>query len=392
MSAARSQQRLVVVDAVRALALFGVLVMNLRSMSGLESLSLEAQAALQGGFDRVLDAVLKVVLDEKSLSAFSFLFGLSFSLLLERKAGQGGFLALYARRLLALAGFGLLNVAFFYWGDILLTYAALGGLLLPACRLPQRMLLALAAALLFGAPLVLALAGAVAGPPVQTAADARALAGFGSDNYLDAVRAGFMRYWGVAGSDRLIDSWDSLNILGLFLLGLWTGRAHLPHRLDDHRRLLRRVAGIGVPLGLAGGVAWVWLPPSSPWSTVMLAHAPVLALGYLAAAALLLRRPALAPLRDILAAGGRLALTNYLLYGLVGQLIFYGWALGLIGRVDVTGVLVISLLVFILLQLASRAWLRRYRMGPAEWLWRCLTYLRMQPLRREPAGEIRSHG
>lgn len=382
MHKANASDRLLEVDAVRALALFGVLVMNLAEMSGLKYLAAEARAIVEGPTGSAVGVALKLFLDEKSLSAFSFLFGLSFSLLVERKAGRPGFLALYARRLLALAAFGLANVAFFFWGDILMTYAALGGLLVLAARLPQSLLLILSGALLFGVPAWLAAMGAAEPPPAQTATDLRALQAFGSDSYLQAMAQGFRMYAGVAGAEQPIANWDSLNILGLFLLGLWTGKRGIPHNLRAHRPLLRRVAATALPLGLLGAVAWVALPVTSPLSTLMLAHAPVLAVGYLAAAALLLSRPRARWLRDHLAPAGRLALTNYLLYGLVGQVVFYGWGLGLIGTASTLEVLAIAAASYTLLLLASQIWLKHYRMGPAEWLWRCLTYLRLQPLRR----------
>lgn len=386
MSASRKPARLVVVDAVRALALLGVLVMNLREMSGLGYLEREAWLAVQGALGSALDLALRVLMDEKSLSAFSFLFGLSFSLLLERKAGQGGFPALYLRRLLVLAGFGLLNIAFAFWGDILITYALLGLLLLPAARLSQRALLALSALLLFGTPLALALLGAAEPAPAQTAADVQALRAFAAPSFAAALHEGFRQYWGVAQGRHLIAWWDSLNILGLFLLGLWCGRRRLPHQLRAHRPLLRRVAALGLPLGLAAAVAWARLPPDSPLATLMLFNAPVLALSYLALAALLLDTPRGRPLRDLLAPAGRLALSNYLLYGVAGQLLFYGWGLDLIGRVSSLQVLLISLLIYGVLLLASRLWLRAFRIGPAEWLWRSLTYLRLEGLRRRPSA------
>jgi uncharacterized protein len=382
MHKANVSERLVEVDAVRALALFGVLVMNLGEMSGLKYLTMEARAAVEGPVGSAASVALRLLLDEKSLSAFSFLFGLSFALLLGRKAGRPGFLALYARRLLALAAFGLANVAFLFWGDILMTYAALGGLLVLAARLPQSLLLTLSAALLLGVPAGLAVMGAAEPPPGQTATELRALQAFGSGSYLRAMTQNFRMYAGVAGSGQPIANWDSLNILGLFLLGLWTGRSGIPYDIRRHRPLLRRVAAVALPLGLLGAAAWVALPVTSPLHTLMLAHAPVLAVGYMALAALLLSRPRGRWLRDRLAPAGRLALSNYLLYGLIGQVVFYGWGLGLIGEASTLNVLVIALASYILLLIASQLWLNRFRMGPAEWLWRCLTYLSVQPLRR----------
>lgn len=381
----KDKGRLQVVDAVRALALFGVLVMNLRDMSGLNFLSQEALASLQGPIDQAVDFTLHLLFDEKFLSAFSFLFGLSFYLLLERRSEQPGFLAMYFRRLLALAGFGLLNVAFLYWADILLIYAVFGSTLVLLVRLPQRALLALAALLLFGVPAILALLGAVRGPPVQTAAELEALRAFSGPDYWSAVWHSLMQYFSSSASNDLIELWDHTNVFGMLLLGLWAGRAQIPHRIDEHAAFLRSVATICLPVGLLLSLLWRVMPDSYALTTAMRIGAPILALGYMSLAALWLNRPGARRLCAFLAAPGRLALTNYLGYGLLGQVLFYGWALGWIGEVGSAGILVLAIFAYIVALLLSRAWLVPFRMGPMEWLWRCLTYLRLEPIRRHPA-------
>lgn len=346
----QGKERLVVVDAVRALALLGVLIMNLHSMSGLEFLPEAALAAVQGPVDRAVYAVLLVLVDDKALSAFSFLFGLSFTLLLQGATLDRGFILMYARRLIVLAAFGLINVLFLYWADILITYAALGALLILAVRLPQWAVLSASALLLLGVPVGLAALGAERPSHLPSEADLEALAAFRSSSWILAVEQDFLRFFTAVGRESMVGNWDLTNIFGLFLLGLWTGRRGIPHDLAGHRRLLWRVAAVALPVGLAASLTEVVLPYSSPLATLMLFGKPVLAIGYLAAAALLLATAAARPLALVLASKGRLALTNYLAYGLVGQVVFYGWAFGLI--------------------------------GPAEWMWRSLTKLSLVPFRR----------
>ncbi len=82
-----------------------------------------------------------------------------------------------------------------------------------------------------------------------------------------------------------------------------------------------------------------------------------------------------------LAAVGRMALSNYLLQSLVFTLIFYGYGLGVYGQAGPFLTLLLSLLFFRLQIWMSNWWLARFRFGPAEWLWRCMTYGKLQPLR-----------
>ena len=87
-------------------------------------------------------------------------------------------------------------------------------------------------------------------------------------------------------------------------------------------------------------------------------------------------------LYDRLSACGRMALTNYLMQTVICTTIFYGHGLGLYGYVDRKGQFWITLGVWCLQLLWSPLWLRYFRFGPAEWLWRSATYLRPQPMLR----------
>jgi uncharacterized protein len=77
-----------------------------------------------------------------------------------------------------------------------------------------------------------------------------------------------------------------------------------------------------------------------------------------------------------------MALTNYLLQSIICTFIFYGYGLGLFGRVGAAVGLALTLAIFTLQIAWSNWWMSRYRYGPAEWLWRSLTYMRPQPMRR----------
>jgi uncharacterized protein len=108
-------------------------------------------------------------------------------------------------------------------------------------------------------------------------------------------------------------------------------------------------------------------------------------LGYAATVILIVRSGALAGLRRALAAVGQMALTNYLLHSVMGAIVFLGWGFGLAGRADYAGQLFFVTGVWLLQLIVSPLWLRRFRFGPAEWVWRSLTYWKKQPMRRAAA-------
>jgi uncharacterized protein len=176
---------------------------------------------------------------------------------------------------------------------------------------------------------------------------------------------------------------------GLMLLGVAAWRSGVVREPGRHRRLLGAIALVG---GAVGGTATGLLvlaassgrPVALPSELLEPCSSVPLALAYAAGLFLWLTPSRAAPF----APAGQMALTNYLAQSLVLGFVFYGYGLGLFGRLGPAPALLIGLALYAAQLAFSRAWLRRYRFGPAEWLWRSLTYGRRQPMRRvdEPAA------
>jgi uncharacterized protein len=181
-------------------------------------------------------------------------------------------------------------------------------------------------------------------------------------------------------------------ILALFLLGLYAGKRGILHDPAAHTTLLRRVRFWGLSLGLLLSLLVVLVETQlsilsaalAPLLNLSLAG-PILSMGYAATIMLLAQherwRARLAPL----GAAGRMALTNYLLQSLICTTIFYGYGLGLFGRIGAAAGIGLTLMIYALQIPFSVWWLRRFRFGPMEWLWRSLTYGQVQPLRQQAA-------
>jgi uncharacterized protein len=110
-------------------------------------------------------------------------------------------------------------------------------------------------------------------------------------------------------------------------------------------------------------------------------------IGYAATLILIVRSGAVAALRHALAAVGQMALTNYLMHSVIGAIVFLGWGFGLAGRADYAEQLLFVAGLWVLQLIASPLWLRQFRFGPAEWIWRSLTYWERQPMRRTTPSE-----
>jgi uncharacterized protein len=148
--------------------------------------------------------------------------------------------------------------------------------------------------------------------------------------------------------------------------------------------------GIGLPLVAVD--AWLLIrqnfAPMAMLRSVFLLNyfgGLIVALGHVAAVMLVVQAGALAWLTARLAAVGRMALSNYLIHSILCTTLFYGYGFGLFGHVNRVGLACIVLLIWVAQLAYSPIWLARFRFGPAEWLWRSLTYWRIQPIRRPMA-------
>ena len=352
--------------------------MNMMTFAGLAYLTPETRAATLGAVDQLAWAFLRSAVDGKALAAFSFMFGVSFSLILGRLGTDDGIpLRRLIQRLLTLFLIGLFNAVFLYWADILMTYAALGMILPFAARLPSWLLAGIASLLILAGPLALAISGMdVAAPPPRGHVDS--IEAFASPSLIDIIRQNLQM---MANASDSADSTLLLRLFilsGLFLLGLAAGKSGLIARLSDNRGVLLRLGAVLVLAGLAMKLTMRLMDdPTGPWAMLNL-QSPVMALGYLMLIAFVLSARGMAGTRRVLAPLGRMTLTGYLMSALLGQLFFYGWGFGLIGQVGTMAAIGVAAVIYLALLGFAHLWFRRFLVGPWEWLWRSLA--RLQPL------------
>lgn len=416
------RQRHQILDALRGFALMGIALANYPEFSLWTFLPAEAQAAMPtAAADRLVRLLHYLLVDGKFYTIFSLLFGVGFSLILSRHGSR-----LFLRRMLILVCIGFLHLMFLWSGDILLLYAV-GGLLLPLfIRLTDRALLYAALLLIFipvGLDALTEFAGIDFAAPFYAAWWQHATAeGITEENFAswlrDAhtypqmfaflVQGAYERMWEFVEGHRLP------KVLGLFILGYLVGKHRLYARLEELplRRLLRCSLLVGAPTSLL----YAWSAVSGrPWG--LTAHSLLyavsvipLAFAYISAFALVfvhtsasavlnvaissassvsdsksahtLLYKILRQIFSMLAAPGRMALSNYIGQTLIGILLFYGLGFGLGTTFGLIHVVLTAFAVFLLQILLSRLWLRYFRFGILEWLWRMLTYGRYFPIRR----------
>jgi uncharacterized protein len=404
LSPVLDQERIVTLDVLRGIALLGVVIANVWLwFSGIAFRFPGYRDALhQLSLDSIVFFLISVLVSGKAISTFSFLFGLGFAIQMLRAERRGrSIVGTYARRLTVLLLIGIAHATLLWYGDILMAYAVLGFVLMLFRKRKDRTLAVWAAILLVAVPLLMggvpwimsAFGVPLPAPNVEEIAqrNAATLSVFQGGNYPDVIRENVHqtgKFWAGRKSAFL------LYILGLFIAGLYTGRARIFEQPAAYRTAFRRIAAWGLPIGLAANVAGTVLQ-SKIEPAVMLANPGLillmtgvfvlgtvpLAAGYVSAVTLLLQHPAWAARLAVFAPVGRMALTNYLSQTVIMLLIYYPYGFGLIGRTGPAAGLAIALAVYGVQMIWSRIWLAHFQFGPMEWLWRSLTYGAAQPMR-----------
>jgi uncharacterized protein len=398
-------ERILFIDVLRGMALFGILAANMRAFFAPLDVYDHIGVLFHGRADVLAQAFIGAFIQGKFISIFSFLFGMGFAIQMSRSEARGvRFMGFYPRRLLALALFGLIHGILIWAGDILLTYALSGAILLLFRKRQQKTLLWWAGGL-FSLPVV-----------VSSVFLGLYFSRFHRP-WMDPKSPDLKKYYAIIdiyahGTVRQIlkQNWVewkrelpfllfAIYAVALFLLGMWVWRAGIVQRLEEYKPVLKRVCAWCIPVGLivSSYVAIVSavVPPSRAsllgWSAgvLWLPSAHVLSAGYVSGLALIFlnkdRRRFLLPF----AAVGRTALTNYLMQSVLCTLFFYHYTTGLFGRVGPAIGLIPTVILYGAQVVVSNWWLKRYRFGPMEWLWRGMTYGKLPSLRKdEPVSAI----
>ena len=384
-----SKQRQALPDQLRGFALLGIIVVNMPFLAVSNIGVWELQ--LSNLSDKVVAFLIVALAQGKFYLLFAFLFGYSLTLILKSRSTNS--VRRYLRRLIGLAVLGAGHAYLFFIGDILMSYALLGlVLLLFIGRSTRTVLFASACAYVIGLALLVLVffetrrtensaGGFITNP---TALD-EAIRG----SFLDSV-VGRANVLPEALLVQLVINW--FPALSMFLLGLAAGRVGLLSDPAKHKSLWRSCVIVGVLVGLPAGItsAWLALVPEDPTGVngiagvvVGFALAPALSAGYVGAIALLSHRRFMSYAEP----AGRMSLTGYLGESILLAAIFCGWGLGLFGVLSLTQALLVALSVWIALEIFAKQWLRSFAYGPFEWILRSWSNLEIATFRKSSQSD-----
>jgi len=400
---AKESERILALDTLRGVAALGILAMNIQYFS--QVTAAYSNPTLTGsftGFDFWLWLLSRVFFDEKMMAIFSMLYGAGIVLLTSRIEATGaGSFPIFLRRSFWLLIFGLLHAYLLWSGDILFSYAVCGMLVYPFRKWPARRLLVMGVLLLSVSSLIyLGYGWSMKSWPPDKIQVIEQQIWRPSPQQIATQVAAYRGSWLSQMSQRVPEA-ELLQVQaflyltlwragGLMLIGMALYRLRLltgDLKISTYRNLGIIGCAIAIPIILYGvnrDIAENWDfryaffigSQFNYWGSLGVA------LGWICLVMIACRTPSLRSWCRRFAAVGKMAFSNYIFETIVCTAIFYGHGLGQFGRLSRLGGVGIVLAIWLAIFALSKVWMDHFYSGPLEWLWRSLTYKKLQTFRR----------
>jgi uncharacterized protein len=367
------EERSITLDILRGFCLLGILLTNITNFVSLEFFAPNFYLT-EAGFR--VDDLTNMFVTSSFRPSLSVLFGLGFALQLRRNPKAVG---RFSRRLLILLAFGLIHGYLIWNGDILTEYALVGFLLIPFAKRHSAIIVACSLLVYLLMPIAISIHEAL-----NLDLNYEAIANtFMNGSFLEIFRTNALVY-----TERLVISIMYISqTISCFLLGLWLGRVGALENPKAHRGFL-----IGSLVLMSLCAWWGYNNLRDNFLLDNLFASPTLGFAYISLLALLVSFPLFKNIFYFFSYIGRMALTTYITDSIILSIIFYNFGFGLYGQLHSGEWVWIALALFAAQIVFSALWLRAFRYGPLEWLWRSLTYGKFQPIRKGSSRAYSSFG
>jgi uncharacterized protein len=390
------EERIVSLDVLRGFAVLGILIMNIQSFSMIMSAYVNPTAYGDlTGLNRLVWSLSHIFADHKFMTIFSILYGAGIVLLTRRAEARGerpG--SLHYRRTIWLIVFGLLHAYLLWYGDILFKYGicALFAYLFRNLQ-PRRLLIV--GLVIFSVTFFLYLLFGFSVPYWPEEALENSMKMWKPEAATVAEQVGaYQSGWlgqmnqrvteAIGGQTFLLAVRTFWRVLGLMLVGMALFKWGVLSAERSNRFYMYVLAigyAVGFPLviyGLLSNNRAGWEMGYSLFQGQLFNYwgSIFVSMGYIGTVMLVCRSLGRSVILKPLSAVGRMAFTNYIMQSIICTTIFYGHGFGMFGRVERTGQILIVFAVWAFQLVVSPLWLRRFRYGPLEWLWRSLSYRR----------------
>jgi uncharacterized protein len=382
-----NHERILVIDVLRGFALLGILMANMPHFS---SPVMYGNTKTNSRLDDWTMAAVDVFCEASFYPLFAFLFGFSMILFRDRlRKKQLPFIQTFLRRLAMLLIFGIVHAFLIWFGDILISYAIAGGILLLFSQAPPRtwMIGALVCfliphlfmALLFGMLMFLEGTKETGNGSIQLAMEA--MRNYQSGSMSDIFWQRWNDWMYANGSGGLL--FTVLTVLPLCLFGGYVAQKRWMEEAERYISVIKKIALWSFLLGIFLKLLPYFTVKNDFTGYIQnIFGGTALACFYGTAIILLFQKEKWRRKLIIFHHTGKMSLTNYLLQSVCCTLLFYSYGFGWYGQI---GMFFGSMLVFLIygVQLiGSKKWLQFFRIGPLEWIWRSVTYGKRQPFRK----------
>ena len=403
----QNNERETFMDALRGFAILGIFIANLAHLSFYNDDAKVISPWMVEGWDHSMRFLHYLFIEGKFYSIFSLLFGWGIALQLKRGASKGiDAFPIVKRRLFIMLLLGALHLLI-WTGDIVFFYALLGFILLPLRKFSNKTLLITGVVLILSPILLygLKMTFPILNYPVEKLYDTgnrittffygemtreKYMSLMHNGSWLDQLKVNiaefFYRYGYLFYVSRIS------KVVGMFLIGFVIGRSDFYKNLEQHKKTVYSIIGIGLVVGLTfnyflasymssdNSGEYYDLQLSGWYLTIFyaLGVAP-LALAYVGLMMVGFQTIPGNKLLQIVAPVGKMAFTNYIMHSLIGNFVFLGAGLDMMGQVGPVYFTLFGITVFIFQIIFSTIWLKYFQYGPIEWFWRSLTYKKRQP-------------
>lgn len=379
--------RIALLDIFRGFALLGIFMVNIRYMSS-SVLHLDAfQWMTQGNYNAIATWIDEYFFDSKFFPIFSFLFGVGFGMQINKMEEKGTFSnAFFLRRYFFLMLFGVFHVVFLWGGDVLILYALAGFLVLLIRKIHVKYIF-IGATLILLCPFYGHLLHYIDTFLVNHGYNSIvALHDYSYQDFLLIQQEGSFadkinyRLHEYTVYYRNVEYFPTL--LFMIFSGYIAGRFKFYNKIPEtlKKLSLAAIASLIVILTVRFiEASYGHMADDSFKLYVIITKLKIIAsiaqsFLYLYIISFLFKNNLLLKLISPLAYAGRMSLTNYIMQSVLGMFLFRGAFLGLYGKLGNAWLSVIALSAFILLIIGSKLWMKEFRYGPLEFIWRELTY------------------
>ncbi len=399
---------MVILDFFRGFAIFGILIVNMAWFNAPLFATIGDFVLFDDTANRIVHIFIMIFFESKFYPLFALLFGLGFYLFINKASEDLQPLVYrYRLRLLYLLLFGILHVVFFWHGDVLIIYALFGFVMTWFYKSSDKrviiwagifILLPVVLMVILVALLNMAMGIPEVGPGIEAgfreqqlyARDfiEKAILVYTQGSFTDMIRVRLMDY--AHALNGIIFAFP--NVISLFLIGMYLGRKKVFRNLDHAVKVLRKIFYWCLPIALIFTPMFVYaslrgdmLVPD--WNMPLLLAGSMIGgsaqmFVYLYLLTLLYRKFRQSRIVERISQVGRMAFTNYLMQSIIVTTIMYGYGLGMYAQINYWQGILIAIAIFMLQLYWSKPWLGKYRFGPFEWLWRSMTYGKLQPMTR----------